>query len=194
MRPSTAANEHADTNGSKLYIASPSDHHPDANSGHASVARDNDKPSSPTQHQDTYSMEVEDTPHRIYINDLDDELADDAEPSTPARPIFMPDIEKHLLGVPMAVFKPSGEEEAARREREKAMQMVVYGVPTSLSVSEEEDNVRRAIEDARRRVRQKMPLGQYHPSPSTIHLPISQPLPTSSSTPSNYNFDMMDET
>jgi hypothetical protein len=112
--------------------------------------------SSPPVESD--GMEVEDTPNRIYITDLDAEIAS-LEPSTPNHPIFLPDIEKHLLGLPAHVLKPSAEEEEARREKEKSMQLVVYGLPTSISIPEERDNVRRAIEDARRRVRERMPLG-----------------------------------
>lgn len=114
-------------------------------------------PSSPPP-SNSDGMEIEETPNRIYISDLDAEIAS-LDPSSPTHPIFLPDIEKHLLGLPSSILKPSAEEENLRREKEKTMQLVIYGLPTSISIPEDKDNVRRAIEEARKRVRDRMPLG-----------------------------------
>jgi hypothetical protein len=144
-------------NGHKLYIpqAHQSASHP---LSHIPTSSD----SEPTRIEETEplndsnGMQVEDTPNRIYITDLDAEIAS-LEPSSPRHPIFLPDIEKHLLGMPALILAPSAEEEAQRRERERSMQLVVYGLPTSISIPEDRDNVRRAFEDTRKRVKDRMP-------------------------------------
>ncbi|KAF1992140.1 hypothetical protein K402DRAFT_306251, partial [Aulographum hederae CBS 113979] len=93
-------------------------------------------------------MQIEETPHRIYIHDLDAELSCDSEPeSTPLRPIFLPDIEKHITRLPPYLLSGNEPSNAAHRE------MVLYQVPSSLSVPEERDSVRKAILEARARVR-----------------------------------------
>jgi hypothetical protein len=90
-------------------------------------------------------MEVEDTSDRVYIYDLDKELAESE--SDDERPIFIPDIEKHLLArIPRHVLVGNDAREAA-----KNMQMILYQAPTSLTVAPDKDNVRRAIIEARKR-------------------------------------------
>lgn len=93
-------------------------------------------------------MEIEDTPHRVYIHDLAAELSDiESDEDTP---IFLSDIEKHLSKIPKHVLM--GPEPKANENN----QMVVYNVPASLSVPEERDGVRKAIVEARRRIREGM--------------------------------------
>jgi len=92
-------------------------------------------------------MRLDDTRDRIYIHDLDEELAD-AEPNE-ERLIFLPDIEKKLSKIPAHVL--TGDNNAAS----DGQQLVLYSVPSSLSVPEADDNVRKAIVDARRRARDK---------------------------------------
>jgi anthranilate phosphoribosyltransferase len=92
-------------------------------------------------------MLVEDTPHRVYIHDLAAELSDIE--SDEENPIFLSDIEKHLSKIPRHILlgpppKPTEQN-----------QMVLYNVPTSLTVPEEQDNVRKAIVEARQRIREK---------------------------------------
>jgi hypothetical protein len=96
-------------------------------------------------------MLVEDTPHRIYIHDLNAELSSDSESeSDESHPIFLPDIEKHIGKIPAHVLngppdlKPTAEN-----------QLILYSVPSSLTVPEEQDRVRRAILEARARIREK---------------------------------------
>lgn len=97
-------------------------------------------------------MEVEDTSDRVYIYDLDKELAESE--SDDERPIFIPDIEKHLLArIPRHIL--IGDD---AREAVKNMQMILYQAPTSLTVAPEKDNVRRAIIEARKRAQETQAL------------------------------------
>jgi hypothetical protein len=91
-------------------------------------------------------MQVEDTKDRIFIHDLDEELAEPE--SDDERPIFLPDIEKHLIKVPRAVLITDDD-----KKKLEGMQMVLYSVPSSLTLPEEQDSVRRAILEARQRAR-----------------------------------------
>ena len=100
-------------------------------------------------------MQVEDTPHRVYIHDLAAELSD-AE-SDSENPIFLSDIEKHLSKIPRHVLL--GPPPKATEHN----QMVLYSVPASLSVPEEQDNVRKAIVEARQRIRDKQVSGVTEP-------------------------------
>lgn len=105
-------------------------------------------------------MQLDDTKHKVYIYNLDDELSDtDSESSSPGegRLVFLPDIEKHLRANRIPVPRPI----IPNRDGELAgMQMVLYQPdgPKSISVPEEQDSVRRAIVAARERVREKQAL------------------------------------
>ncbi|KAI0126624.1 hypothetical protein BJ170DRAFT_413502 [Xylariales sp. AK1849] len=100
------------------------------------------------------SMQLDDpkqdsSKHKVYIYDLDAELSDSGE-SDDGKLVFLPDIEKHILQnrIPPSVL--------ANKDGELAgMQMVLYSEPTSLTVPEEQDSVRKAILEARARVRRK---------------------------------------
>ncbi|KAL6711959.1 hypothetical protein ACN47E_003002 [Coniothyrium glycines] len=105
-------------------------------------------------------MHVEDTPHRVYIHDLNAELSDiESDEDTP---IFLSDIEKHLSKIPKHIL--------ARPEPKPTEnnQVVLYNVPSSLSVPQDRDGVRKAIVEARQRIREK----QVNP--------LSEPASTSS--------------
>ncbi|KAF2118264.1 hypothetical protein BDV96DRAFT_488627 [Lophiotrema nucula] len=92
-------------------------------------------------------MEVEDTPHRVYIHDLDAELSDIE--SDEDNPVFLVDIEKHLAKIPKHVL--AGPELKPTKDNA----LILYNVPSSLTVPEEQDRVRKAIVDARARIREK---------------------------------------
>jgi hypothetical protein len=100
-------------------------------------------------------MEVEDTPNRVYINDLAAELSD--VESDEENPIFLSDIEKHLLKIPKFIL--TGPEPKPRADN----QLILYNVPSSLTVPEEQDNVRKAIVEARARMREKQALPYGEP-------------------------------
>ena len=91
-------------------------------------------------------MLVDDTKDRVYIHNLDDELSDiEAEEE---KLIFLPDIEKKLGKIPKSVLL--GESHPSTGN-----QLVLYGVPTSLSIPKDQDNIRKAIIESRARAREK---------------------------------------
>ncbi|KAF4589480.1 hypothetical protein GQ602_003369 [Ophiocordyceps camponoti-floridani] len=125
--------------GSKLYVPvetpSPSPSTPDP------------PPQTPIQHDD--AMQLDDDKHKVYIYNMDDDLSSDSEPDD-GRLVFLPDIDRHLrqTRIPTAVLaSPEGEL--------AGMQVVLYNDPRSLTVPEEQDGVRRAILDARQRLRDR---------------------------------------
>ncbi|KAJ4414337.1 hypothetical protein N0V82_008008 [Gnomoniopsis sp. IMI 355080] len=105
-------------------------------------------------------MQLDDSKHKVYIYNLDDELSDsDSEPSSPreGRLVFLPDIEKYLRANRIPVPRPI----VPNKDGELAgMQMVLYQPdgPKSISVPVEQDSVRRAIVAARERLREKQAL------------------------------------
>jgi hypothetical protein len=96
-------------------------------------------------------MQVEETKDRIFIHDLDQEAAE-AE-SDDEHPVFLADIEKLLSRVPKSVL--AGDDDVKNREN---LQMVLYAVPTSLTVPEATDSVRKVIMEARQRSRESQAL------------------------------------
>jgi hypothetical protein len=114
-------------------------------------------------------MQVEDTPNRIYIHDLAAELSDIE--SDEENPIFLADVEKHLSKIPKHVLM--GPEPKAMRDN----QLVLYNIPSSISVPHEEDNVRKAIVEARARMREKQASGIGEPRPKLRLEPRLEPHP-----------------
>lgn len=97
-------------------------------------------------------MEVDDSKHKVYIYNIDDELSSDSE-SDDGKLVFLPDIEKHLLAnrIPRSVLANSEGELAG-------MQLVLYSDPKSLTVPEDKDSVRKAIIESRHRAREQQRL------------------------------------
>lgn len=111
-------------------------------------------PSLTTQKQEPQSgpdddMQLDDTKHKVYIYNIDDELSSDSESEADGKLVFLPDIEKRLRDsrIPPSVLANQDGELAG-------MQLVLYSDPKSLSVPEEKDGVRKAIIEARRRLRE----------------------------------------
>jgi hypothetical protein len=121
---------------------------------------------------DDDTMLLDDTKHKVYIYDLDAELssseADDESDTSPSsekdRLVFLPDIEKHIFQnqnrnrrmlIPPSVF--ANKEGDLAGHNIKDMQIVLYreSEPSSLTVPRHQDNVRRAILEARARLREK---------------------------------------
>ncbi|KAF3762200.1 hypothetical protein M406DRAFT_242662, partial [Cryphonectria parasitica EP155] len=134
-------------NGSRLYV--PVEQPPPGPSLAASDAAAAGLPSLEEEH-----MQLDDTKHKVYIYNLDDEISSDNE-SEPeqGRLVFLPDIEKHLranrIPVPRPIL-PNKDGELA------GMQLVLYSDgPSSITVPEDQDSVRKAVLEARARVRQK---------------------------------------
>ena len=144
-----------DDNGTRLYIPVPGSDatltrpsetfaapHPIATT--IPLAKSARKPRPPRA---STGMDVEDTPNRVYIHDLAAELSDIE--SDEDNPIFLSDIEKHLSKIPKHVLL------GPEPERTEHNQMVLYNVPASLTIPEGQDNVRKAIVEARQRIREK---------------------------------------
>lgn len=94
-------------------------------------------------------MQLDDTKDRIYIHNLDDELAD-IEPDEQQRLVFLPDIEKQFTKIPKHVLTGT-----TARDTNQGQELVLYGLPASLSVPAEHDSVRKAILEARQRARDR---------------------------------------
>lgn len=92
-------------------------------------------------------MRLDDSKHKVYIYNIDEELAEDSEPKD-GRLVFLSDIEKRLkqTRIPQQILANSDGELAG-------MQLVLYSDPKSLTVPESRDGVRKAIIEARRRIR-----------------------------------------
>lgn len=110
-------------------------------------------------------MQVEDTPHRVYIADLDAELSDIE--SDEDNPIFLQDIEKHLAKIPKHVLM--GPEPKPTKDN----QLILYNVPSSLTVPEAQDSVRKAIVEARGRIRERQLNGLVEPEQMIAQAPAS---------------------
>jgi hypothetical protein len=97
------------------------------------------------------AMHVDDTRHRVYVQNLDAEIAEIEANEPQERLIFLPDIEKHFSRIPEHLLSsPQDAFSAAQRQ-----ELVLYSVPRSLTVDEGNDSVRKAILDARQRARDK---------------------------------------
>jgi len=92
------------------------------------------------------SMHIDDTKHRVYIHSLDDELSE--LQSDEEKMVFLPEIEQKLAKIPRLVLTSDMHPSASN-------QMVLYSVPSSLTVPEEQDRVRTAIIESRARARDK---------------------------------------
>ncbi|KAF2468263.1 uncharacterized protein BDR25DRAFT_291041 [Lindgomyces ingoldianus] len=146
-----------DSNGTRLYIPVPGSSSAASLHTPSPSSKPSPKPVAPVTQKKHHRkprpsppddcMQVEDTPHRVYIHDLAAELSDIE--SDEENPIFLSDIEKHLAKIPKHVL--TGPEPRPTRDN----QLVLYSVPSSLTVPEKQDNVRKAIVEARARVREK---------------------------------------
>ncbi|KAK4170196.1 hypothetical protein QBC43DRAFT_197030 [Cladorrhinum sp. PSN259] len=104
-----------------------------------------------TNNDDSF-MQLDDTKYKVYIHNLDDELSSSSDgESDDGKLIFLSDIEKHLRSnrIPPGVLNPRPDSDLADK------QLVLYRVPTSLTVPEEQDSVRKAIIEARARMREQ---------------------------------------
>ncbi len=101
---------------------------------------------APQSNGDSDSMQLDDTKDKAYIQNLDDEIADIE--SEEERLVFLPDIEKKLAKIPKSVLLGNGHPSVGN-------EMILYRVPTSLTVPAEQDNVRKAIIESRARAREK---------------------------------------
>lgn len=99
-------------------------------------------------------MELDDSKHKVYIYNLDDELSSESEDEE-GKLVFLPDIEKHLreTRIPQQVL--------ANKDGELAgMQLVLYKEPASLLVPQDKDALRKAAIEASQRAREKQTMEQ----------------------------------
>jgi len=90
------------------------------------------------------SMILDDTEHVTYVHNLGRELE---EMEYEERGIsFLPDLEAKLTAIPKSVLG---------NPKPKSREMVLYRLPNSLTVSEERDNVKRAIFEYRERAQKR---------------------------------------
>ena len=94
-------------------------------------------------------MQVDDTKDRIFIANLDDELAQVAAEDDEI--VFLPQIERRLTKIPKSLLTSHNPAALAGTGKE----LVLYNMPTSLSVPEEQDSVRKAIVEVRERQRER---------------------------------------
>jgi hypothetical protein len=120
-------------------------------------------------------MQVDDTKHKVYIHNIDDELSSSESEAEEGKIVFLPDIERHLRAnrIP-AMVKANPEGELAGVNLAD-MQLVLYNVPTSLTVEPEKDSVRKAIIEARQRAREKQKT--EYPQEKEVDM-NDQPFPT----------------
>jgi len=108
-------------------------------------------------------MHLDDTKYKVYIYNLEEELASDTESesdnSANGEKLFLSeDMQKQLRQAAQAVAAANRIPPSVtpRREPESAgKELVLYRVPSSLTVPQEQDSVRRAIAEARARLREK---------------------------------------
>ena len=95
---------------------------------------------------DSDTMQLDDTDDKIYIHNLDDEISNIEEEEE--RLVFLPDIEKKIAKIPSSVL-------LGNSHPVKGNEMILYRLPTSLTVPKEQDNVRKAIIESRARAREE---------------------------------------
>jgi hypothetical protein len=112
-------------------------------------------------------MTIDETPHRIIIHDLSSEIAQiEAEEAAHNTTLFLPDVDKKVSGLPHHLLQQGqnhDRHDPLRMELELGRPaaenpntaLVLYKDPSSITVPEEEDVVRKTIIDARRRAREK---------------------------------------
>jgi hypothetical protein len=112
----------------------------------------------PSNHEDF--MPVEDNRHRIFISDLDAAIAEieaeerEAKEKAQERAFFLPDdVDKELSSIPDEVLRSSMDSSASNPPVSQAL--VLYRDPLSISIPEEVDAVRKAMVEARQRIRER---------------------------------------
>ncbi|KAK1846064.1 hypothetical protein CCHR01_11310 [Colletotrichum chrysophilum] len=145
-------------------------------------------------------MQLDDSKYKVYIYDIDDELSSSESEPEEGKLVFLPDIEKHLRATRIPPHILANDEGQLA-----GMQMVLYNEPTSLTIPQEQDSVRKAIVESRARMRERQRLereGKGEPvqtPPPFIPLQHIPPPPAAefvsapqASAPVDYDPDAMD--
>ncbi|PQE03333.1 hypothetical protein CJF30_00005549 [Rutstroemia sp. NJR-2017a BBW] len=103
------------------------------------------------QPQDEDTMQLDDSKHKVYIYNLDDELSD-SDTSDDGRLVFLPDISKHLreTRIPPSILANKDGELAGMNN-----QLILYdtAVPRNHDVPEGQDLIRKAFLESRAKAR-----------------------------------------
>lgn len=106
-------------------------------------------------------MSLDETPNRIYIHDLESEIAaiEALEPKNIKTTFLLPDFDKNVSRIPQNVLRSKFDASVGHglgREGGESQALVLYRDPVSISVPPEEDVVRKAIIESRRMAREKI--------------------------------------
>ncbi|KAK6383516.1 hypothetical protein LTS17_002808 [Exophiala oligosperma] len=112
------------------------------------------------EEEEEESMTVDETPNRIFITNLASEIAQiEADEAASKYSVFLPDIDKKVSALPAHLLNTyhdsSRLSSVSPTMASPSTALVLYRDPTSITVPEEEDAVRKAIIAARRRAREK---------------------------------------
>lgn len=147
----TAHNGVAGANGHRHYLPVASEQQQAAHRTDSSALLPPSPPATAATAPPSDGMHVEDTPHRVYIHDLDAELADLSSSSDDdGRPVFIPDIDKHLSKFPQRLLRGHADPAVAGAHDK---QLVLYSVPNSISVPHEDDSVHKVLVESHNRAR-----------------------------------------
>jgi len=101
-------------------------------------------------HEDDY-MPVDDTPDRIWVHDLDAEIAEiEAEEAKERDRVQLSEAGNQYAKIPDHLLKQNSKFD----DPASNMQIILYRDPISISVPEEDDAVRKTIVEARKRMRE----------------------------------------
>ncbi|KAK3906969.1 hypothetical protein C8A05DRAFT_11311 [Staphylotrichum tortipilum] len=138
---------------------------------------------------DDSQMELDDSKHKVYIYNLDDELSSDTESETDGggRLVFLADMDKHLRDNCRRGLLPPSPGRALDPRPDPTTwagkELVLYRVPSSISVPEEQDSVRKAIIEARARVKERQKAAAAAAAAAAegpVPVPVSLPVRTAS--------------
>ncbi|KAM7194489.1 hypothetical protein V8F33_007199 [Rhypophila sp. PSN 637] len=131
-----------------------------------------------TPNDDDDIMHLDDSKHKVYIYNLDDELSSESEAEDGSgRMVFLPDIEKHLRDKRILPSYMLNNGLTAGPSDPADMALVLYQIPSSISVPEEQDSVRKAIIEARARMRERQLAEQQQQQEKTTTAVPAQPRP-----------------
>lgn len=148
-----AADARARNNNSNYYIPVPPPRSSAASSADAAAATTTPHHAPPitSSHAPPEEhMQLDDTRDRVFIYNLDEELADEEPEADEERLIFLPDIEKKFSRIPLQVL-------TGRRDEHENQELVLYDVPNKSLTGDAagHDSVRKAILEARHRARER---------------------------------------
>lgn len=118
------------------------------------------------EHEDD-SMRVDDTADRIWVHDLDAEIAEiEAEEAKEreAERLKLSEAGIQYAKIPDHLWKQNNH----ANDPASNMQMILYRDPVSISVPEEDDAVRKTIVEARKRIRENQPQKEQQGKPQLL--------------------------